>query len=117
MALKLLFDENFNNDVIIGLRKLLPEIDLVRNQDVGLRQALDPDVLAWAADHDRILVTHDRSTMRDHASVRLVAGLKMPGVFVLSDKLPIGRTIQALAIMESCSTQEEWDNRVIYLPL
>ena len=34
-------------------------VDLVRVQDVGLEQADDTSILAWAAENNRILLTHD----------------------------------------------------------
>ena len=41
----LAFDENFNNDVIRGLVRRNPRLDLVRVQDVGLRTLDDPTCL------------------------------------------------------------------------
>jgi hypothetical protein len=37
--LRLAADENFNADIIRGLRRRLPELDVVRVQDVGLSGA------------------------------------------------------------------------------
>jgi predicted nuclease of predicted toxin-antitoxin system len=70
--LRLLCDENFNGDIVRGLgaqRHSIPAItiDVVRVQEVGLSGAADSDILAWAAANDRIVVTHDRATMPDHA--------------------------------------------------
>ena len=57
--LRLAADENFNNDILRGLIRRNPIIDIVRVQDVGLSGADDPAVLAWAASESRVLVTHD----------------------------------------------------------
>ncbi len=57
--LKLAADENFNNDIIRGLLRRKPDLDIVRIQDVGLSGADDPTVLEWAAQEGRILLTHD----------------------------------------------------------
>jgi hypothetical protein len=43
--LKLLSDENFNGDIIRGLFLRQPNLDLLRIQDVGLREVDDPAVL------------------------------------------------------------------------
>ncbi len=56
-------DENFNGDIFRGLLLRHPNLDLLRVQDVGLREVDDPAILAWAADNGRILLTHDRATM------------------------------------------------------
>ena len=67
--MRLLADENFNGDIVRGLLLRQPDLDIVRVQDVGLAGADDPDILAWAAENNRIVLTHDRATMSDHAYV------------------------------------------------
>lgn len=52
--LRLLSDENFNGDVVRGLFLRQPDLDLLRVQDVGLREVDDPAILDWAASHRRI---------------------------------------------------------------
>jgi predicted nuclease of predicted toxin-antitoxin system len=77
---RLLFDENFDNDIFRGLRRRNPELELIRVQDVGLRTADDPVILEWAAQEGCILFTHDVETMTKYAYERVEAGLPMPGV-------------------------------------
>ena len=50
-------DENLNNDIIRGVLRRNPDIDIVRVQDAGLSGADDPAVLAWAAREGRVLIT------------------------------------------------------------
>jgi len=78
--LRLLADENFNGDIVRALLLRQPDLNIVRVQDVGLAGVVDPDILAWAATNDRIVLTHDRATLRDYAYERLAAGEKLPGV-------------------------------------
>ena len=47
--LRLAADENFNGDIVRGLLRRNPTLDIVRVQDVGLSGADDPSVLQWAA--------------------------------------------------------------------
>ena len=61
--LRLLSDENFDDHIVRGLVRRLPDIDLIRVQDVGLAQTDDRAILDWAADRGRILITHDRRTV------------------------------------------------------
>jgi predicted nuclease of predicted toxin-antitoxin system len=56
--LKFALDENFNGDIVRGLRRRRPGLDLARVQDVGLTGADDPTVLGWAAAEGRVLFTH-----------------------------------------------------------
>ncbi len=115
--LSLLSDENFNGDIIRGLFLRQPNLDLLRVQDVGLREVDDPAILAWAASNVRILLTHDRATMPDFAYNRLVKGEPMAGMFVVNDRMPIRQAIDELSLLLDCSEQAEWKNVVLYLPL
>jgi hypothetical protein len=47
--MKFLADENFNNGILRGVRRRIPELDVVRVQDVGLSAIDDIEVLDWAA--------------------------------------------------------------------
>jgi hypothetical protein len=112
-----LSDENFNGDIVRGLLIRDPDLDVVRVQDVGLAEADDPTVLAWAATNDRIVLTHDRATMPDFAYARVAAGEAMPGLFVLNDRFPVGQAIDELLLLNEGSEQVEWAGLVVYLPL
>ncbi|NEQ96627.1 MAG: hypothetical protein F6K30_07880 [Cyanothece sp. SIO2G6] len=94
-----------------------PILDLVRVQDVGLRERDDPAILAWAAEHERILLTHDRATMPNFAYERLLRAETMPGMFVVNDRIPIRQAIDEISLLTDYSEQSEWKNIVLYLPL
>jgi predicted nuclease of predicted toxin-antitoxin system len=116
-VLRLASDADCNGDVVRGLFRLQPDLDLVRVQDVGLRTADDPTILEWAAAQDRILLTHDRATIPNFAWERVRSGEPMPGVFVLRNKPPLGRMIEEILLVALCSSQDEWKERVEFLPL
>jgi hypothetical protein len=115
--LRLAADENFNADIIRGLHRRLPELDIVRVQDAGLSGADDSAVLEWAAKEGRILLTHDIATLVGHALARVAAGQPMLGVFAARSGGPIGSTIEDLALLAECSAHDEWDGQVRFLPL
>ena len=115
--LRLAADENFNGDIVRGLLRRNPTLDIVRVQDVGLSGADDRSVLQWAADQGRILVTHDVSTLAKHAFDRTAAGQPMPGVFEVPSVGPIGRAIADLMLLVECSLDGEWEGQVRFLPL
>ena len=115
--LRLLFDQNFDKDVLRGLQRRLPTLDALTAYEAGLSEADDPDLLAWAAAEDRIVVTHDRKTMPAHAGDRMSAGDRVAGVFVFSMSLPINLVITELEILITCSEMAEWENRIVNLPL
>ncbi len=90
---------------------------MLRVQDVGLSSADDPTVLAWAAEAERLVLTHDVSTMADCAYQRVAAGQRMPGVFEVQRSMAIGQAIEELMLVVECSAQSEWEGRMIYLPM
>ncbi len=73
MSPRFLADENVDPDLVSGLQRRIGEVDVVRVQDVGLRTADDSEVLQWAADQGRVLITHDLKTMPRFAGERLSA--------------------------------------------
>jgi hypothetical protein len=113
----LLADENLDHRIIRGLVTRTPTLDLLTVQDAGLRGHDDRDVLAWAADHGRILLTHDRKTIRDPAYDRVARGLPMPGVLVIPMRHDIGAIINELLMIAECSDAMEWKDQVVFIPL
>lgn len=114
---RLLSDENFNGDILRGLALRQPTLNVVRTQDIGLEGVDDSAVLAWAAEHNRVLLTHDRATMPDYAYERIAMNALMPGVVVVNDRHPVRQAIDEILLLTTCSAQEEWTGTVVYLPL
>jgi hypothetical protein len=106
-----------NNDIIRGALRRNPNLDIVRVQDVGLSSADDPVVLEWAAQEERVLLTHDVSTITKYAYERVQAGKAMLGVFEIGRTVPIGRAIEDVLLLAECSFDGEWAGQVRYLPL
>lgn len=115
--LALLADENFNNDIIRGVRRRDPRVVILRVQDVGLSGVSDPVVLQWAAENSRAVLTHDVSTMTKHAFDRIRSGQRMPGLFEAGRRVPVASVIDDVVLIATCSLQDEWEGRVTYLPL
>jgi predicted nuclease of predicted toxin-antitoxin system len=65
--IKLLADENFNNNIIRGLQRIKSNIDIMRVQDIGLAGSHDIEILEWAAKNKRVLLTHDVTTITKYA--------------------------------------------------
>ena len=115
--LKFLADDNFNNQIVRGVLRQNPHVDIVRAQDVGWSEADDPTVLEWAAQQGRIVLTHDVATMTKFAYDRIQAGLSMPGVFEVSRRVPVGLAIEEIILLAECSLDGEWKGQVRFLPL
>ena len=110
-------DENFNNNIIRGLLRRKPDVDILRLQDAGLSGASDPTVLEWAAQEGRVLLTHDVSTMTRYAYERVKSGKPMPGIFEVDRSFSLGVVIEDILLLAECSEEQEWEGQVRYLPL
>ena len=115
--LRLLSDHNFNGRILRGLRRRIPDLDVVRALDVGLDSANDPDLLAWAAVENRILITHDVNTVPAFANERVRAGFTMPGVFLIPKSMAIGHAIDDLELAVKAQTADDCKDQVTYFPL
>jgi hypothetical protein len=114
---KVLFDEDFDGGIQNGIRRRRPDFDLLRAQDAGLSGQVDPVVLAHAAQHNRIVISHDRRSMPRFAIDRIEAGQSMPGLFIVSRLLARRNVIQELLILIEDSRPEDWNSRIAYLPI
>ena len=115
--IRLLADENFNNNILRALRRRNPELDIERVQDVGLSGADDPSILEWAAGDGRVLLTHDVTTVTRYAYERAERGQSMPGVFAAARSASIASVLDDLLLLAECSLEGEWEAQVRYLPL
>src|SRR6516164_5815476 len=104
--LRLASDDDVHGEIIRGLRRRLPQIDLVRAQDALPEGTPDPEVLAWAAPENRILVTNDRNTMVGFAYRRLAAGEAVPGLIVTTNEQSIGAAIDDLVVIAEYMPEE-----------
>ena len=114
--LSLATDEDFNNRILRGLLRRNPDLDIVRMQDAGLIGSSDAEVLEWAARENRVLITHDVTTMKQAVDERLAAGLPMPGVFVIHQQFPIAQAIEERVLLVECSVEGEREGQIIFLP-
>jgi predicted nuclease of predicted toxin-antitoxin system len=107
--IKFLTDENFRRAILDGVLARLPDLDILRVQDAGLRTYSDPKILEVAALENRILLTHDVRTMETHARARIAKSKPMPGVMIIREQVPIGKAIEGIILIAECDHPEEWN--------
>ncbi|MGA3212913.1 MAG: hypothetical protein ABSD20_16525 [Terriglobales bacterium] len=73
-------------------------------------------MLAIAAEHGRILGSHDCRTMPQHF-LQFIARRTSPGVFLVPQKLSLSTAIEELVVLWLASEADEWANQIRYLPL
>jgi len=115
--LPLVSDEDVHDDIVRGLRRRDPALDLVRVLDIGLNRTPDPIILDWAAGEGRVLITGDVNTMVGLAWGRVRSGLPMPGVLALVENVGAGRVIDDILLVAQCYSADEIKNQVLYIPL
>ena len=105
--LRLASDENFDADIVRGLRQRVAGLDLLTIQGAGLSGAADPVVLQWAAGERRVLLTYDRATLIGHAWDRVRAGLPMAGAVAIAQDVATAVVIEALELLVGASRDDE----------
>jgi hypothetical protein len=101
------------------VRKLLrrePDIDFQSAIAANLAALGDLEVLALAAREERLLVSHDETTMPRHFA-QFIAVQKSAGVLIVSQALSHRIVVDELLMIWAASEAEEWVNRIAYLPL
>jgi len=115
--LRLLFDENFNHDVIEAVRRREPSLDILTVAQVRLLRTPDDIILERAAALNRVVVTSDVQTMVGEAYARIASNLPMPGMIVSPMYLRVGIAIEDLLLMAVCYQPEEIGQQVRWIPV
>jgi Domain of unknown function (DUF5615) len=108
---------NLNKAIVSGVLRREPSLDFLTAQSAGLRGMDDPEVLALAAEQQRVLVSHDVGTMPAHFRAFKNAGRQSAGVFLIAQSLDVGAAIDELLLVWLASEASEWENRLLWLPL
>ena len=114
--MRFLADENLDNNILRGILRRQPDLDIVRVRDVGLFGEDDPTVLAWAAKEKRILLTHDVATITRYAYERIANNLNMPGVIEITSSSSLGKAIEDILLFVKCGVDGELEGQILYIP-
>jgi len=99
------------------LRKAIVRGTIRRNSQIDFCSAPTPgsEILALAARDGRIVVSHDFQTMP--VLFRKFTGSQPgPGVFLISQDLPLSLAIESLVSIWEVTDPEAWLNRLILIP-
>jgi hypothetical protein len=115
--LRLASDADVHGDIIRGLRRRSPDIDLVRVQDALPEGTPDTEILAWAMAQGRVLITNDRNTMVGYAYQRVAGGEPVAGVIATINGQSIGDAIEDILLIAECMPEDEIEGQVVvFLP-
>ena len=115
--LRLLIDENVDHRILRGLKSRLLQLNYLLVGQIGMSGFSDLELLSWAAQEGRVIVTHDRKTMIPYAEHCVRRGEPMAGVIFIPRKMKIGRAISDLEIIVECLSQNDLRGRIERLPL
>jgi len=116
MSVRFLADADLNQAIVTGVREREAVVDFMTTTKAKLEGQEDPDVLEFAANQGRVLVSHDTSTMPVHFSARLRSGLTSPGIFLVRQRFAVGQIVEALLLVWSASSPADWAGQIHYLP-
>lgn len=119
MALKYLIDENVNPIYPNQIRLREPDIiiKVVGEPKTPPKSTLDPEILYWCEDNKFVLVTNNRASMPVHLADHITANRHVPGIFILNPNLSIGENLEELILAALASEDDEYQDRIVYLPL
>jgi hypothetical protein len=109
-------DADFNQKIVVGLRRREPTLDIRDAHAGGVIGIPDSEVLRIAAEAGRVLLSHDRRTMPAHLAEFLESN-SSPGVIIVSQDLDVGAAIEDILIIWAASHSEEWQNQLGFVPL
>ncbi len=116
--MKWLAEEGFDNDIVRGLLRRSPGLDVIRAQDVSEIAGRDDEkLLAWATRNERVVLTHDLATMVPALLLQKQQESGCTPVVFVPDSLPIGAVIEEILLLDQCSEGSDWAAGVVYLPL
>ncbi len=76
----------------------------------------DAEVLAMAAEGQRVLVSHDAGTMPAQFRAFRKTGKNSSGVFLVPQSLDVATAIDELLLVFLASEASDWENRSEWLP-
>ena len=107
-------DADVDPDIGHGLLRREPAIDWRAAQGFIADATPDPEVLQFAANDGRVLVTGDVSTIQQHFAA-FTAARSSPGVILIAPETGVGEVIHRLLIAWVTWAAEDIENQIWWL--
>ncbi len=112
-----LADEDLRSSIVQAIRRLEPNLQITTVVEQGFSSASDEEVLEYAWDNYWLLISHDVNTMKAIAERRIAEGHGIRGLFLVPQSRSTRSVAASLALVWFGSDLEEWQDRIVYLPL
>jgi hypothetical protein len=117
--MRYLMDENLGPIYKTQLLMRMPELRVFAVGDPGTpaKGTPDPEIPYWCEEMRTVLVTNNRKSMPVHLKDHLTEGRHILGILVLKETMGVGETIDELILIAETSFENEYQDRIEYLPL
>jgi len=117
--IRYLLDENVDPIYRTELLKRERELEVRRVGSLSAPpfETPDPELLRWCEENGFILVTNNRKSMPNYLRNHLAEGLHVPGIFELNPNMSIIDTVAELLLIWSTSQEDEYRDRMEFLPI
>jgi hypothetical protein len=117
--LRYLLDEHVAHAIQSQLLRLDADIDVLAVGQPGApaQGTDDSNILAWIEQTGYVFITGNRRTIPEHLQAHYQAGRSVPGIFFLRRQADLGQIIEQLYLLWVASESEEYENRLLYLPM
>lgn len=114
-----LLDENLSPRLKLAILRLNSEIDILRVGDINAPAlgTLDPEILIYLQQSQRILLTDNRKSMPEHLEDHWNNEGFIWGLFWLRPKATIRELAEDIVLIWETTEAEEWKNQLIWIPL
>jgi Domain of unknown function (DUF5615) len=118
MPIQYLLDENMAPAYYEQLQHRQPNLVVVMVGDCHAppKGTLDPEILNWCEENDFILVTNNRRSMPVHLKEHLAKGRHLPGILALRKDASFGRVLEDLVLVAEAADEDEFRDRIDYIP-
>jgi hypothetical protein len=119
--MKFLVDEDLTRRIQVAVWHRNAAIDIVRVGDAGAPpyESSDRDVLLFAEQTGRMVITEDKHTMRGpqgHIAQHLAQGNHTWGVAFVRPYTSLAAIADAIVLLAEASTAEEWRDQELWIP-
>ncbi|HEY1011915.1 MAG TPA: DUF5615 family PIN-like protein [Herpetosiphonaceae bacterium] len=116
--LRILLDENLAKALQHAITSRAPELDVLRVGDPGAPPTgtLDPDILRWLEQEQRLLVTNNRVSIPGHIADHAAEGGQHWGIVWVRLDVGYGRLAEEILLLWEVYEAEEWIDRTEWIP-
>ncbi len=114
--LRLIADISLNHHLLTACRRRSKTIDFLSANKARIEGLSHSSLLHYAADEDRIVVTHDIHMLPAHFRTYLASGAFSPGVFLIHPQTPIADATAWLELASLASDHTDWQDQILEIP-